>query len=632
MKSLQRGAGIFLVLALLLSTSMLSAQDDTQVTVVGSGIVSPVLQSLVTASGVPVSLDVSISGTNGGFEKFCVGAADVTTAARTISAAEDSKCTQNNVTYTELLVGHDIIAFVARPDAAYTPCLTSENLNIVFPPSAQSQITNWQQVSPENPSIPLTVFVPQTSSTTFTVLDNLIPGDGIRSDATAPADEAAIIAAVSADPGAIGVVSLKAATAADGQLKILQLNTNDAAGCTTPLTENVDSGAYTAADDFFVYVSKASLDKAGLKDALTFASSDQAAGVIDSLGFSAPSATTYAKNQASLEGTGDTRPFSSATTSFQIPLDVAGPVAAAGATSGREYLSNAGAAFQATYQQVTVEVKTEGQPAGIRRLCNGEIDIAIVDADLTAEQSQNCDANNIKTLPIDLGKQAVVLVANAASTQLACLTTDQLKKTFEAASAKTVTNWNQVDSTFPDQAMTLFTPNLGDSYTDLLLIKAANTDIPARDDTQLNDDPLYRAAATANVEGGLTYMSWTDYQQVLANNQERIQLVGVNGGNGCVTPSAETISDGTYPLTRSAKLLVNTKSLTEVPVQSFLWYLADDSNYGQLENAGLIGVGFGDFPVLRETLQKAYLDAQIAAAEATPEPTSEATPEATPAS
>ncbi|MBZ0289061.1 MAG: phosphate-binding protein, partial [Anaerolineae bacterium] len=75
----------------------------------------------------------------------------------------------------------------------------------------------------------------------------------------------------------------------------------------------------------------------------------------------------------------------------------------------------------------------------------------------------------------------------------------------------------------------------------------------------------------ANVEGGLTYLSWTDYQRVLANNQQRIQLVGVNGGNGCVAPSEATINDGTYPLTRASKLLVNTKSLTRSEVQSFLW-------------------------------------------------------------
>jgi phosphate transport system substrate-binding protein len=602
-----------------------SAQDSTPITVIGSGIVNPVLEALATASDTSITLSASVTGTNGGFDQFCQGQADITTATRTITPDEDTRCTQNNVKYTELLIGHDIVAFIAKPDAAYTSCLTAANVSAIFSPSAQGQTTNWQQVGAENPNIPLTVFVPQNNLPAFSVVDNLVPGDGIRADATSEADDNATITAVMADAGAIGVVSLKSATAAGSQIKILELNTNDAAGCTLPSTDNLESHAYAAGDNLLMYVNKASLEKPGLKDMLTFASSDQAASVIDGLGFVPPSATAYTKNQTSIEGTGDTRPFSSATTSFQIPADVSGPVAIAGASSGHAYLSNAATSFQAVYTQVTVEVMTEGQPAGVRKLCNGEIDIAVTDSDLTGEQNQNCDANNIQTLPIDLGKQAVILVANANSTDLACLTSDQLKKIWEAGSSQTVTNWNQVESSFADQAMTLFAPNNGDSSTDLLMIKAAGTDVPSRDDTQFNDDPLYRAAATANVPGGLTYMTWDDYQKVLANNQEHIQLVSVNSGNGCVTPGDATIGDGSYPLMRSTMLLVNTRSLTKPPVQSYLWYLASDENYNLLEGAGFRGVSFGSMALLRETLQQAYLNAQQAALEATPEATAEAT-------
>jgi phosphate transport system substrate-binding protein len=628
MKSLQRQVGIIILLALITSVGFTSAQENSTATVVGSGIVVPVLQSVAAESGTPVTLEATITGTNRGFEMFCQGEADITTSTRTITAAEDSQCTQNNVAYTELLIGHNILAFIAKADATFSQCLTSANLSAIFPPSAQGQITNWQQVSPENPNIRLNVLVPASDTATYGVLDNLIPGDGIRADASSQADETTIMA-VGADAGAIGVVSLKSAITAGDTVKILELSTNDVVGCTVPSVDNVEAQAYTAAEDLFVYVNNAGMEKAGLKDMLTFVGSDQAAAAIDGLGLSPSSANIYATNLASLEGTGETRPFSSTTTAFQIPLDVAGAVNVAGATSGRTYLSDAATAFQGLYSQVTVDVKTLGQPAGIRRLCNGEIDIAIVNSDLTAEQTQNCDANNITTFPIDLGKQVVVLVGNASSSQLACLTSAQLKTTWEAVSGNAVTNWNQVESSFPDQEITLFAPNLGNSSTDLLMIKAAGIDIPARDDSQFDDDPLYRAAATANVEGGLTYMTWAEYQQVLANNQERIQLVSVDGGNGCVAPSEATIADGSYPLTQSAKLLVSQKSLTNSPVQSFLWYLASDENYGLLESSGLTGISFGRLRTLRDALQKAFLDAAQVAVEATPEPIAEATTEAT---
>jgi phosphate transport system substrate-binding protein len=171
----------------------------------------------------------------------------------------------------------------------------------------------------------------------------------------------------------------------------------------------------------------------------------------------------------------------------------------------------------------------------------------------------------------------------------------------------------------------LFAPEIGDTNTDLLLIKSAGSSIPMRDDVEVNRDPLYRAAATANVAGGLTFMEWVDYQKVLDNNQERIQLVSVDAGDGCVVPSSQSIVDGTYLLTNSVQLLVKTSSLNTIPVQSLSWFIASDSNYSLLEQAGLSGVQFGDLAILRNTLQSAFFEAAQQGEEVTSEVTAEAT-------
>jgi phosphate transport system substrate-binding protein len=631
---LQRRIGILILLALLCSVGILSAQESSDIIVTGSGIVAPVFEALTTANGATVSAQTTVTGTVGGFEAFCQGQVDVTLANRTITGDEANNCTSNSINYVEQLIAHEIIAFIAKADAAYTPCLTTANLSAIFPPSAEGQITNWNQVDPANGDLELSVIVPDSTTATFATLDNFIAGDGVRADASSEANDESVITAVAAAPGAIGVVNYQAAITAGDQIKILELNTNDVIGCAAPSTTTVEDRSYGAAESLYAYINKANLEKPGLKDIFRFISSDQATATLGEFGLSAPSATIYATNIASLEGTGETAPFSAETTSFQIPLDVNGNVAIAGATSGREYVSNMATRFTGIYTTVTVDVKTLGQPAGIRRLCNGEIDIALVDSDLTEEQNQNCAANNITTLPIDLGNEAVVLVGNGNSPYLACLSTEQLTTIWRAPvnTDATITNWNQLGGDFPDQAMTLFQPEEGDPAADLLLTESSNNGLPVRDDSEFNNDPLYRAAATANVEGALTYMNLTDYQKVVANNQERIQLVGVPGESGCVVPSEQTIADGTYPLTRSATLLVNQASLTKPPVQSFLWFLAMDENYPSLEQDGLTGVSFGSFASLRETLQKAYLDAAEVAAEATPEPSAEVTPEATPAS
>ncbi len=630
MKVFQRRVGVIVLLTLLISFGLAAAQDSTAVTVAGSGIVAPVFDSLKAASGVTVDVKSEVTGTRTGFERLCNGTTDIATSNRSISADENVNCTSNNIDYTELLIAHNIVAFVAAPDSTYGQCLKTSELNTIFAPS--SQTANWNQVNPAYPDTALNVVAPAATTATFGVLDGVIDGDGIRADATIVAKESDVIAEVAKSKGAIGVVSLPVATAAGSSVKILQLNANDTFGCTIPTAQTVEQRTYTVTSPLFIYVNRASLSKAGLKDLLSYIIGTDAAKAISDAGLIVPTDATVTANKGALEGTTNTRPFSEATTSFQIPPDATGQVTIAGAASGENYLKSITSALTSQISTLTSDIKLEGQTAGIRRLCNGEIDMAAVNGPLTDEQAKNCAANNIKTVSIELGKQAVVLVGNASSTFLSCLTTDQLTKVWDSTSAKTITNWNQVDSKFTDQKMILFAPSAGDTLTDLLLAKSSGKPLIARDDVEVNSDALYRAAATANVEGGITYMSWADYQKVVKNNQQRIQLVGVDAGKGCVVPSEETIGNATYPLVNDTQLLVKTTSLTTVPVKSLLWFMANDSNFSSFEQAGLFGVNFGSLPGLRQTLQKAFIDAAndaTKAAEATPEATSEATAEAT---
>jgi phosphate transport system substrate-binding protein len=250
---------------------------------------------------------------------------------------------------------------------------------------------------------------------------------------------------------------------------------------------------------------------------------------------------------------------------------------------------------------------------------------------MPAEDVTNCEANNIATLTSDIGSQAVVLVANADTSFLSCLSIDQLATIWAATADEAAQQWSDVDGSFDDLDMTLFASSEGGDYTDLLLAKSAGIDLPIRADvTEFNDDPLYRAAATANVEGALTYMSWQDYQSVLANNQANIQLVGISGSNGCLLPSVETITDGSYPLSRHAQLIISQPSLVRPEVQALVWALYSDANYPNLEIAGFVGIDFADLPVIRENLRRTFFEveaAEAAAQEVAPEMTPEATAE-----
>jgi len=626
-----RRAGLFVLFALVFCPVSLFAQESTPdanaIRVVGSGIVAPVFRALADASGVEANLDVEVTGTSNGLQALCAGETDVANATRPISTEEDAACGANSVDYVELLIGHDILAFIANPENDFLQCLTNENVNSIFAPSAEGQVTNWNQVNSEFPDLALTLYAPDENTVWYSLLDDIVEGDGIRGDANVQASDGEIVSSVSEDSGALGAASLASAAAAGDSVKILQFDDGSGTGCADPSVENVESDVYSANDPLFVYVNSASLSKPGLRDMLDFAVGDEAAAIISPLGVTPPTSDAYATDREALSGAQSGRQFSQSVSAFQIPPGLSGEINIGGAANGYMVVKNASDAFKSQYQGVTINLNVAGETAGFRRLCNGEIDIALASNDLTEEQHQNCDANNITLLDLNLGTQATVLVANAASDYLQCLTTDQLVTIWGAASEDRVTTWNQVSSDFPEETMTLFAPQPGNAFTDIMLIKSAGTDLINRVDTQLNNDPLYRAAATANVEGALTYMSWSDYQRVVSNNQANIQLVGVDAGNGCIAPSAENVTDGSYPLSRPGKLLVNQASLAKVEVQSFLWYLMSDDNFHFLEDQGFVGLSLADLAAARTTLQDAFTAAVTAQAEATAEPGVESTAE-----
>ncbi len=635
MRFFPRYTGIFVLLALLISPALLAAQDESaEITVVGSGIVEPAFRALAEASEVDAPVSISVTGTNTGFSNFCAGEADITLANRAISTNENDTCATNEVGYVELLIGHDILALVAHPEAEFATCLDAEQLNTLFAPSVQGQITNWNQVFEEGPDVPLALFLPGENSAAYAILDSQIEGDGLRVDVINTSQASEVITGVGEDSGALGVVSLPEALAAGDAVQIIELNASSLPGCQAPTAETVEDNLYPTANKLYAYVNVASLSESGLADLLNFIISDEALTAVEELGFVAPTDSTVQANRDALAAGISGQPIPRAADDFTLPSGVVGQVSVGGAAGGFGYIEAITADFNTVNPEVTTNLNIEGEPAGFRRLCNGEIDFAIAYRDLNDEEAANCASNEVETLTIPLGQQAVVLLANAETDFLTCLTLADITTAWSAASDSTVTSWEQVNPAFAETPITLFAPSVSSADADLMLTQASGSALATRADVELHGDPLYRAAATANVQGALTYMNWFEYQEVLDNNQAGVTLVGVDGGEGCVTPDQQTITNGSYPLARSLQVIANREELARAEVQALLWYMLSDENYPLLEANNIVGPRFGELPALRATLQTAFDEAEVqaaaeAAAEATEEATEEATSEAT---
>ncbi len=608
-----------------------TAVPSAAITILGSGISAPLMGDLAQAAGVEAA--VNVTGTNDGFAAFCRGEADVTTGTRSISAEEEAACAESGVSFLEFVVGYDVTAVIGNPATAFGTCLTGAQLNALFAPSATA--AQWSQVPDATSDFPVSLFVPADNTTPYALLDSVVEGVGLRADLTPLADNAAIIAAVSSTEGGLGIVSLPSALAAGDQVRLLELSTTTA-GCAAPTVEAAAGRTYSAAYTLYAYANSAQVEPIKPLFSAVFGADSAAAYAARSL--VAPPADILASDQSILNEVKAGRQFSKDVTAFNIPTNLVGTINIAGAASGSDYVTAVTGQFVQVYAGVTLNQKVTGEPDAVRQLCNGEVDMINSFVGLDEEAAGNCAANNIPTETFELGRQAVVLLGNGDF--LTCLKTDEIAAVWGAAAEKTVTNWNQVNASFPDLPITLVAPTVGDPYGDLLMLTASGQSLPTREDfAETKASAAYRITAIGNVAGGLTYMSWADYNRLSPENQAKAQPIAVDAGNGCIAPSEATLADGTYALSRPLELIVNRISMARQDVQSLLWYIASDENYSLLTSNGYSGLNFAALPDLRDRLQKAFVqgasdaaDAAARAAAATPEATAEATPEATAAS
>lgn len=623
----QRRIGMLILAVFIMAfpLALTQAQDSTALTVAGSGLAAPVLEQLSTESS--VQLDVTISGSAAGLSSFCAGTTDIALATRPMTVDEEAACNTTGVEFNEFILGHNILGIVANEADTLPQCLTSTELNALFVPSATA--SSWAIVAGDAYSLPVSIALPSEDTVAYSLLDTLVDGVGLRdSDVTVLGSRDAILEAVAATPGTIGVITLGGELPAG--IRAFEIDSG-ISGCIAPTADNVERRLYPAANRLFAYISSENLETARPLFAELTAEALSGVSVAD---FVAPSERALTLDQTILaEGTTG-RSFSREVTAFAIPESLVGQIAIAGSVDASSYMEAVTGAFVTANPAVTLTYTPDGVSAGIQQFCNGEIDAVTVSAPLTDEQLAACAQNNVTPEVFSFGSHAVVVVVNSGLEAATCLTLEEVAKVWGATADGVVENWSTVREGLPDLPITIFTPVGGSLYRDLLVLNAGVGVAPRADAAEENADPAYRVAATANVEGATTFMTWAEYNDLPATEQERVSLVSVDGGAGCIAPSVEAFSSDTYPLARPVILLVNRLSIGRVDVQSFLWFASSDANYNLLTNADLVGLTFDSLADRREQLETLFVEAAAEAAqsvlnelEATPEATGEATAE-----
>ena len=238
----------------------------------GSSTVGPFMQAAAERfqqENEGTRVTVGISGTGGGFERFCRGETDISNASRPIDEEEEQACADGGIEFLELPVANDALTVVVNRENDWAECLTVAQLKAIWQPD--SKVDSWRDVDPDFPDERLRLYGPGTDSGTFDYFTDEINGEegASRSDYSATENDNVIVQGVQGERGGLGYFGYTYFEENQDSLKALAIDAGD--GCVEPSVETAQSGEYKPLSrPLFIYVKKASLERSEVEDFVTF--------------------------------------------------------------------------------------------------------------------------------------------------------------------------------------------------------------------------------------------------------------------------------------------------------------------------------------------------------------------------
>ena len=218
-----------------------------------------------------IKVTVGISGTGGGFKKFCRGEIDISDASRPITKKEMDICKEAGIQYYEMPVAYDALTVVINPSNDFVKTLTPAELKTMWEPAATGKIMTWDQVNPAFPKVSLKLFAPGADSGTFDYFTEAIVGKSksSRTDFTASEDDNVLVQGVSRDKGGLGYFGF--AYYIENQKKLKAVPIFNGKEAVLPSMKSVEDGSYAPLSrPIFIYVNAKSIDKPEVKEFVEF--------------------------------------------------------------------------------------------------------------------------------------------------------------------------------------------------------------------------------------------------------------------------------------------------------------------------------------------------------------------------
>jgi phosphate transport system substrate-binding protein len=252
-------------LAGLVSLTAPAMAQDKVIKIDGSSTVYPVTEAVAEDfqnANKGTKVTVGISGTGGGFKKFCRGEIDIADASRPISAEEMKVAKENGIEYIELPICFDALTVVISKQNTWAETMTVAELKTLWEPAAQGKITKWSQINPKWPDETIKIYGPGSDSGTFDYFTEAVCGKAkaSRGDYTASEDDNVLVKGVEGDKNALGYFGFAYYAAHQSKLKAAKIDwEKDKIGAVEPSADNVIKGIYNPLSrPLFIYVNKKS--------------------------------------------------------------------------------------------------------------------------------------------------------------------------------------------------------------------------------------------------------------------------------------------------------------------------------------------------------------------------------------
>ncbi len=534
-----------------------------------------------------VQIPVGISGTGGGFKKFAAGETVISDASRPIKDSERELAAESGIEFIELAVAYDGLSVLVNPGNDWASCLTTDELHEIWKPD--STISNWNEVRPEFPNQELVLYGPDADSGTFDYFTEEINGDTgiIRDDFFPAVDDNVLVQGIAGDRGALGYFGYAYYIANADKLKLVGVDSGE--GCIEPSEETINNGSYSPLSrPLYIYVSIPSLQRQEVKAFVDFYLRN-AADLAASVGYVGLPQLLYDEGLVLLAN-----PVSDIKETVDEAMMAPAPFKPSGPLSGEVLIDGSSTVYPVTvaaaedfrkeHPNVQIPVGISGTGGGFKKFAAGETVISDASRPIKDSERELAAENGIEFIELTVAYDGLSVLVNPDNDWATCLSVDQLNEIWKPDS--NVTNWNQVDSSYPNLEIVLYGPD-ADSGTFDYFTEEVNGDTGViRDDFFPAVDDNVLVQGIAGDRGALGYFGYAYY----VANTDKLKLVGVDGGAGCIEPNETTINDGSYsPLSRPLFIYVSIAALEREEVRAFVdFYLRNAANLAA--SVGYVGL------------------------------------------